>query len=91
VLAVALLEGLARAGERIAFGVDEVLDLQRQFNFTTPIKPLTGSALAWFELRKLRFPKAQHIGFYIADAGHITNFEVEAVGDCGRIWRAIRL
>ena len=82
---MALLEGLARAGERIAFGVDQVLDLQSQFYILTPIKPLAGSTLAWFELRKLRFPEAQDVGFYLADAGHIPNFEIEAVGDCGRI------
>jgi len=89
-LAVALLEGLTSARERIALGVDQVLDLQSQLDIMTPIKPLAGSAFVGFELRKLRLPKTQDISFDFADAGHIANLEVEAVGDCGRIGGAIR-
>lgn len=78
-LAVTLLKGLARARERIALEVDQVLNFQRQFDIVTAIKPLTSSALVGFELRKLRFPKTQHIGFDFADASDIANFEVETV------------
>jgi len=84
-----LLQGLARARERIALGVDQVLDLQSQLDIMTAVEPLAGAALVGFELRKLRLPKAQDIGLYFADTGHITNLEVEAVGDCGGIDDAI--
>jgi len=69
VLAMALLQGLACASERIALGVDQVLDLQGQLDVVTPIKPLAGSAFVGFQLRKLRLPKAQDIGFDFADNG----------------------
>jgi hypothetical protein len=90
-LAVTLLESLARARERIAFRVDQVLNLQRHLNIMTPIKPLAGSALVGFELRKLRLPKTQDIRFDFADAGDIANLEVEAVGYYGGIGGSIRV
>ena len=87
--AVALLQGLACARKRIALGVDQVLDLQSQLDIMTAIKPLAGAALVGFKLRELRLPKTQNIGFDLADAGHIANLEVEAVGDRGGIDDAI--
>ena len=86
---MSLLESLTGARERIALGVNQVLDLQGQLNITTAVKPLAGSAFVGFELGKLRLPKTQDIGFEAADAGHIANLEVEAVGDRGRIGGAI--
>ena len=76
-----LFQSLTGAGEGVALGVDQVLDLQDQFNISAAIEPLTGSAFVGLELGKLRLPKAQDIGFEAADAGHIADLEVEAVGD----------
>ena len=84
--AMDLLKHLACAGERVSLGVDQALDLQNQLDIAAAIKPLAGSALVGLELRKLRLPEAQDVGFELADAGHIANFEVETVGDC---WRMI--
>ena len=78
-MAMALLEGLACARERIALGVDQVFDLQGQLDIMTPVEPLAGSALVGFKLRKLRLPKAQDIGFNFADSGYIADLEVETV------------
>ena len=86
---MSLLQCLTRAGERIALGVDQVLDLQGQFNVMAAVEALAGAALFGFELGKLRLPKAQDIGFDAADASHIANLEVKAVGDYGRIRSAI--
>jgi hypothetical protein len=69
--------------------VDQPLDFQGQFHIAAAVKPLAGSALVGFELGKLRLPEAQDIGFDAADARHIANLEVEAVGDRGRIEGAL--
>ena len=58
-----LIERLACSGECVALDVDQALDLQGQLDVTAAVKPLAGSALVGFELRKLRLPKAQDIGF----------------------------
>src|ERR1039458_7400796 len=84
-----MLQRLTRRSSDLALGVNQVLDLQCQLNIIAAIKPLAGAALVGLELRKLRLPKAQDIGFDAADARHIANFEVEAVGDQGRIGSAI--
>jgi hypothetical protein len=73
----------ACAGQRIALGVDEALDLHRHFNIAPAIEPLSGPAFVRLQLRKLRLPKPQNVRFYAAKFGDISNFEVEAIRDCG--------
>jgi hypothetical protein len=85
VAALGLLEDMAGTGEGEAFGVDEALDLKHELNVTAAIEPLAGAALVGLELGKLRFPEAQNVGFEAADAGDVANFEVETVGDRGRL------
>ena len=83
--AVALLQRLPRARQRIALSVDQVLDLQGQLNVATAVKPLASAAFVGLELGKLRLPETQNIGLDAADAGHIPNLEVKAVGDRGLV------
>jgi hypothetical protein len=80
-LAVAVLQRLARAVQRISLGVDEPLDLQRQLHVTPAVKPLAGSALVGLELRKLRLPETQNVSFYLANPSNISDLEVETVRD----------
>ncbi len=87
--AVSLLQDLAGSGERVTLGMHQVLDLQGQFHVAAAVEPLAGSALVGFELGKLRLPKAQDVGFHGADAGHIANLEVEAIGDRWRVEGAL--
>ena len=61
--------------------MNQLLDLQGQFYVPAAIKPLTGTALVGLELGKLRLPKAQYISLDAANAGHVANLEIEAVGD----------
>ena len=78
-------EGVTSAGEGVALTVDEALDLEGSLNIAAAIEALAGATLVWLELRKLGFPKAQHIGFDFADASNVANLEVEAIGDGGRV------
>ena len=87
--ALALFQNLFGAGEGVALGVDQPLDIQGQFHIAAAIKPLASTALVGLELRKLRFPESQDVGFDFADARHVPNFEIEAVGDRGRIEGAL--
>ena len=87
--AVSLFQNLPCAGERVALGMHQVLDLQGQFHIAAAVKPLAGAALVGFELRKLRLPKTQDVGFQPADTRHIANLEVEAIGDRGRVEGAL--
>jgi len=88
-MAMALLENLPSASKGVALFADETLDLQGQLNVMAAIKPLAGSTLVGFELGKLRLPKTQNISLDATDAGHIANFEIEAVGDDRRVKVAI--
>jgi hypothetical protein len=89
VMAVKLLKCLTGAGERVPLGVNELLDLQDQLDIAPAVKPLAGSALVGLELRELRLPKTQNVGFDLADARNVSNLEVETVGDQGRVEGAL--
>ena len=78
---MALFQRLASAVQRISLGVDESLDLQRQFHIASAVQPLACSALVGLKLWKLCLPEAQNLCFHLADTGHVSNLEVEAVGD----------
>jgi hypothetical protein len=69
--------------------MDQALDLKRKFHVAAAVEALAGSTLVWLELRELRFPEPQHVGFNLADAGHVANLEVEAVGDRWRVLDAL--
>lgn len=83
------IKGLAGSGQRVSLGVDQAFDFKGQLDFAAAVKPLAGAAFVGFELRKLRLPKAQNISFKLAKARHISNFEVEAVGDRRRVVGAL--
>jgi hypothetical protein len=86
---VNLVQGLAGAGERVSLGVDQTFDLQGQLDVAAAVKALAGPAFVGLELGKLRLPKAQDVGLELTDAGHISNLEVETVGDRGRVEGAL--
>jgi hypothetical protein len=83
--AVACFKGLTGAGQRVALTVDEALDFESKLDIATAVEALAGSALVGLELGKLCFPKTQDVGFEAADTGYISDFEVEAVGNGGRV------
>jgi hypothetical protein len=76
-------EGVARAGERVAFTVNEAFDLKGHLDIAPAIETLTGAALAWLELRKLRLPEPEDVGFDLADARYVANLEIETVRNRG--------
>jgi hypothetical protein len=76
-----LFQRLPRAHQRVAFPMYQTLDLQRHFHVTPPVKALAGSAFIRPELRKLRFPEPQNVSFHLANAGHVSNFEIETIRD----------
>jgi len=76
-----LFQSLAGARKRITLSVDQPFDFQGKFYVAFAIKPLSRAALVGLELRKLRLPEAQYIGFYFADARNIADFEIETVRD----------
>ena len=79
----------SRARQRVPLGVNQALDLQRQLHVASAIEPLPGSALVGLQLRKLRLPKTQNVGFHAAQAGDIANLEVETIGNRRRLVGAL--
>lgn len=84
-----LLQRLPCAYERVPLVVHKALDLQRHLHVASPVEPLSGSAFVRPELRKLRLPESENISFHFANAGHVSNFEVETVRYRGRIDNAL--
>jgi hypothetical protein len=79
--AAAMAESVTRAGERVAFAMDESFDFKSGFDIAAAIKALAGAALVRLQLRELGFPEAEHVGFDFADTGNISDLEVETIGD----------
>jgi hypothetical protein len=69
--------------------VDETFDLKRHLDIAPAIEALAGAAFAWLELRKLRLPEPQDVGFDFADASYVANFEIETVWDSGLLLDAL--
>ena len=88
-LAAVLIEGLASARQSVSLGVNQSLDLQGQLYVATAVKPLPGSTLAGFQLRKLGLPEAQNISLDAADAGDIADFEIKTIRDYRRLGDAL--
>jgi len=72
---------LARAGDGKALFVQQSLDAQNVFNIFAPIHALASAALDWLELRKLGFPKSQHVGRQPAKTGDFADTKVELFGN----------
>src|SRR6185437_3343976 len=72
---------LARPGDGEAFFVEQFLDAQNAFNILAPIHPLPGAAFNRLQLRELRFPKSQHIGWQLTKRGDFPNAEVQPLGN----------
>ena len=81
--AARLTERMTGSGERIAFTVHEAFDLESHLDIATTIESLAGATLARFELRELRLPEPQDVGFDFANAGYVANFEIETVWNRG--------
>ena len=81
--AARMAESLAGTGESVAFAVDEALDLEGHFDIAAAVEALAGAALAGLELGELRLPEAKDVGFDLADASDVANFEIETVWDRG--------
>jgi hypothetical protein len=82
-MVMSCLKGLTSARKGIALVVDQTLYFQSRLYVATAIKPLSCAAFAGLELGKLRLPKSQDVGFYLAQVGHISNLEIETVRDRG--------
>src|SRR6202044_893078 len=80
---------MTRSRECVAFTVDEAFDLESHLDVAAAIEALACAALAGLELRKLRLPKAEDVGFNLADAGYVANFEIETVWDDRRFVDAL--
>src|SRR6185437_1178279 len=72
---------LARPGDGEAFFVEQFLDPQNAFNILAAIHPLAGAAFNRLQLRELRFPKSQHIGWQLTKRGDFPNAEVQPLGN----------
>jgi hypothetical protein len=79
------IESLTGAGKGVSLPVNEPLDFEGEFDIAATVEALPGTALVGLELRKLRLPEPQDIGFYATDAGDVSDLEIEAVGDGGRV------
>jgi len=84
-----LFEGLPGTGNRVPLGVDQALDLESQLNIAATVETLAGSTFVGLELGKLRLPKTQDIGLDLANPGHVSNLEIETVGDRGLVEGAL--
>ena len=71
------------ARQGVAFAMDEALDLESHLDVASAIEALAGATLAGLELRELRLPEPQDIGFDFADASYVPNFEIETVRNSG--------
>jgi len=55
-------ELLACAGDGESLVVEQLFDVEREFDFASAIHALAGAALGGLELREFRFPKTENIG-----------------------------
>ena len=86
----ALIESVSSTAECVALAMNQPLDFESQLHIAPAVKPLSGSTLVGFQLRKLRFPKAQNVAFDRTNTGHIPNLEIEAVGNRRRVKGTLR-
>src|SRR5579875_1377933 len=61
----------------------QAFNFKHQLDIAAAIQPLPGSALVRFQLRKLTLPETEHVWLECADARHIADLEIEAVGNDG--------
>src|SRR6185369_5709175 len=76
-----LAEFLARAFDREAARVQEVLDAKQQLDVAPPVQAVLGAGLAGLEDAELGFPVAKHVRLYADDAGDLADLEVELVAE----------
>jgi len=76
-----MTESVPGAREGVALAVNQAFDLKRNLNITPAVKSLAGATFVWFQLGKLRLPKAEHVGLDFADTGYIPDLEIETVRD----------
>ncbi len=76
-------DGLTCAGDGVALVVEEGLDAERGFDVATAIETLSGAAFVWTEMRKLTLPEAEDVGWDLAEAGDLTDTEVQLIRDVG--------
>ena len=72
---------LARAGNREALLVEQLLDAQHALDVALAVHALSRAALDRLQLRELGLPEAQHVGGQMAQRGHFSDAEIKLVGD----------
>ena len=87
--AMTIFQRVASAGECVPLAMNEALDFERHLDLAATIEPLARAALVGFELGKLGLPEAKDVGFYGAEAGNVPDLEVQAVGNGGRVGKAL--
>ena len=80
-LALLGLDGLSRAGDGVSLVVEQRLDVEHGLDIAASVETLAGAAFMRLELWKLRLPEAQHVRGNIAEAGDLSDAEVELVRD----------
>src|SRR5579862_5038093 len=65
----------ARDGE--TFLIQKSLDVQHRLHIFVAVHALAGTALHRLELRKFRFPKAQHVRWQVAEFGDFADPEIK--------------
>ncbi len=74
-------EDLTSAGDGVALVVEEALDAQCHLDVATAIEALAGAAFVRLQLRELALPKAEDVGWDVAEPGDFADAEVELVRD----------
>jgi len=72
---------LPRAHNREPLLVKQLFDPQHTFHIAPAVHALPGAALHWLQLRKLAFPKAQHVCGQAAQRSHFPNAEIQLIRD----------
>jgi hypothetical protein len=72
---------LAGARDRESLLVEQLLDAQDVFDIPLAIHALSRAAFYRLQLRELRLPEPQDVGWEVAQGGHLADAEIELVGD----------
>jgi hypothetical protein len=72
---------LARSGDREAFLVEKLFDMQNVLDVFAAVHALSGAALYRLELGKFGFPEAQNVRRQMTETGNFTDTKIKFVGD----------
>jgi hypothetical protein len=71
---------LFRSGDRKTIFIEKSLDLQDEIQVLSPVEPLKGSPLMWFDDFKFRFPITKHMGFEARNAADLSDPIIKPFG-----------